>query len=138
MKTTLIAAALSAALVAGCATPTRQSGGGYQSIYIPVIDRAGSSATPDVYARDIDECNRLAQQRPAGSAAADGALGGLLVGALLGAVVGSAYHDTGYGAAYGAALGTTTGAVQGAAQGVAGQQRIVRECLRGRGHRVVE
>ena len=123
--------AICAALVVGCAAPQPQ---GHRTL----VDTYAPGFSHEQYRADIDQCNSLSAQRPVGASAADGAMGGLLVGALFGALVGSAYGDTGYGAAYGAALGTTSGAVQGAASGVETQRSIVRECMRGRGYRVLD
>jgi len=88
------------------------------------------------YLRDNAECNQIAAQR--GSDAASGAVGGLVAGALLGAIVGNAYGDTGHGAAYGAALGTAGGGLQGAASDASAHDRIVRDCMTGRGFRVLD
>lgn len=130
MKTKAITAALVVTLVAGCAAQPQ----GPRTL----VDTYAPGFSYEQYRTDMDQCNGFAAQRPVGTSAANGAMGGLVVGALFGALVGSAYGDTGYGAAYGAALGTTSGAVQGAASGVATQQSIVRECMRGRGYRVLE
>ena len=116
-----------AALCAGCATP---QGDGSWSAHKTLVDTYAPGFDYARYSADNEECNKLSAQRPVG----DAAVGGLLAGALLGALVGAAYHDTGYGATAGAALGTASGA----AQGVATQQQIVRECMRGRGYRVLD
>lgn len=123
--------AICATLVAGCAAPQPQ---GHRTL----VDTYAPGFSYEQYRTDMDQCNSFAAQRPVGESAANGAVGGLVVGALFGALVGSAYHDTGYGAAYGAALGTTSGAVHGAASGVEAQKSIVRECMRGRGYRVLD
>ena len=130
MKTKATITAICAALSVGCATQPQ----GHRSL----VDTYAPGFSHEQYLVDIDQCNSLAAQRPVGASAANGAMGGLLVGALFGALVGSAYGDTGYGAKYGAALGTTSGAVQGAASGVEAQKHIVRECMRGRGYRVLD
>ena len=92
----------------------------------------------DKYRADNADCNALARQRPVGETAGQGAVGGLVLGAVLGGIVGNAGGDTRHGAAYGAALGTVSGAAQGAAEGVSRQTRIVRECMIGRGYRVLD
>ena len=122
--------AICAALSVGCATQPQ----GHRTL----VDTYAPGFSHEQYRVDMDQCNGFAAQRPVGESAANGAMGGLVVGALFGAIVGSAYDDTGYGAAYGAALGTTSGAVQGAASGVEAQRSIVRECMRGRGYRVLD
>src|SRR5690606_41714638 len=118
MKMKALAAAICAALSAGCATQPK----GHRTL----VDTYAPGFSYEQYRTDMDQCNSFAAQRPVGASAANGAMGGLLVGALFGALVGSAYGDTGYGAKYGAALGTTSGAVQGAAEGVNTQKHIVR------------
>lgn len=120
----IFAAAL---LCAGCAT--QQSDGSW-SAHRVLVDTGAPTYSERQYIIDSEECSRFTAQRPVG----DAAVGGLVTGALLGALVGAAYHDTGYGATAGAALGTASGA----AQGVATQQKIVRECMRGRGYRVLD
>ncbi len=92
----------------------------------------------DKYRADNADCNALASTRPVGDNVAQGAVGGLVLGAVLGGIVGNAGGDTGHGAAYGAALGTVSGAAQGAAEGVSRQTNIVRECMIGRGYRVLD
>lgn len=137
-KKIVAALACATSLVAGCApAPVAHQPTSWR-VHQTLVDPASPSHDPTRYEIDNEECNGLAAQRPVGQATADGAVGGLVVGALFGAIVGAAYDDVGYGAAYGAALGTATGAVQGAAAGVSTHQTIVRECMRGRGYRVLD
>ena len=116
------------ALLTGCATTQY---GSMVDPYAPGYDHAR-------YLQDKAQCIEIANQRPASDAAGNGALGGLVIGTLFGAIVGSSYGETGSGAAYGAALGTASGAASGAANGAQVYAHIVRECLRGRGYRVLD
>lgn len=154
------AIALAALLCAGCASspPERKMGANGVPIYQPwhtpwwqisspnpapgivhqtLVDPAAPGYDAGRFATDNSECNTLARQRSVGGAAADGAVGGALAGALLGGIVGHAYGETGAGAGYGAALGGATGGLQGAGQAALTQDQIVRECMRGRGYRVL-
>ena len=121
----MIAAVL---LATGCAAN--------QSTHRTLVDYQAPGYDHQKYLRDNADCNQIASQRE--SDAANGALGGLVAGALLGAIVGNAYGDTGHGAAYGAALGTASGGLQGAASDGSAHDRIVRDCMTGRGFRVLD
>jgi outer membrane lipoprotein SlyB len=104
--------------VAGCAT------------YRPVIDTKGINL--DEYENDLKACQDFAKQvDPAGEMAA-GAAGGALLGALMGAAVGGRGMS-----GYGARVGAANGMGAGAAAGLAGQIQIVRNCIAGRGYRVL-
>lgn len=109
------------ALVAGCATTPS---------YRPVVDMQGVDA--NVYERDLVECKTYATQISPGQSAATGAIVGTAFGALLGAAVGGS-NNVGLGARVGAAEGIGLGA----ASGVASQFDVVKNCLRGRGYRVL-
>lgn len=127
MKTTAATLAIVLA-VTGCATPPRE--------HRTLVDYHVAGYDHQQYWADNAQCNELANTR--GGKATDGAVGGLLAGALLGGIMGNAYGQTGHGAAYGAALGTTSGALQGAAADRTTHERIVRECMRGRGYTVLD
>lgn len=110
-------------LFAGCATsPTR-----------PIIDEAPSAKLD----ADMAECATLAATHVANDAPVkNGAVSSALVGAAAGGI-----EDAWDGAIVGALLGGLFGAVTGKAeQGNATsfeRDRIVRNCLSGRGHRVI-
>ena len=100
--------------------------------YKPVID-AKTSAHPERYDADLAECRELAKQgaNPGGSAA-----GGALIGAGVGAAFAAATGNrdaAGRAAGGGAVLGGAKGAGTGADE----QRTIVRNCMNGRGYRVL-
>jgi outer membrane lipoprotein SlyB len=120
------------ALLTACATQTG---------WTPTVDYYGD---PNAYRinQDIAECQQLARQAAGGTAgtAKETAIGmgiGGLIGAASGAALGAAIGNPATGAAIGAAAGGIGG---GAHQGYDAEQQYKRayaNCLRGRGHRVV-
>lgn len=87
------------------------------------------------YESDLAECQQYATQR---AGAADSAVAGAVFGALLGVVLLAAGGGRGgYGNEI-AAVGAITGGLQGAAQGEGTQRDIIRRCLGGRGHSVLD
>jgi hypothetical protein len=115
-----------ATVLAGCA----------QS-YQPVVDTKGVDSAR--YQQDLYECRQYAEQKSPAGDAAIGALGGAAGGAALGAITGAILPgaSAGTGAALGAATGGTVGVAGGAYKGVNDQQRIIDNCLRGRGYSVL-
>jgi outer membrane lipoprotein SlyB len=116
MKTTV--AVLAAIALAGCAAPQQ------------IVDTKGVDMAR--YDLDVRECEAYAGQVDVGGTALAGAGGGALLGAVLGAVV-----DGGRGAAFGAKVGAVQGGAGGAATGFQARRQVARECLRGRGYRVL-
>ncbi len=103
--------------------------------YQPIVDTKGQDTAR--YQQDLYECRQYAEQvSPAGNAAVGG-LGGAAGGAALGAIVGAITGSAGTGAALGAATGGAVGVAGGAYKGVNDQQRIINNCLRGRGYSVL-
>ena len=93
----------------------------------PIIDTKGVDMTQ--YAQDKAECESYAQQVSTSSAAAKGAAGGAIVGAAIGAIGGNAGRAAGVGAITGGAA---------SANNASGEKtRVVNNCLRGRGYRVL-
>jgi hypothetical protein len=125
MKRFLVLATAMATL-AGCA----------QS-YQPVVDTRGHDTAR--YQQDLYECRQYAEQTSPVQDAAVGGLGGAAAGAALGAITGALVGgvSAGSGAAFGAATGGALGVGAGAYSGVNEQQRIIDNCLRGRGYNVL-
>lgn len=126
-KAITITITCAALALSGCATgPT---GAGYR----PLVDTRGASAAH--YESDLAECQQYATQRT-------GAAGGAVAGAVFGALLGVALMAVGGGrGGFGneiAAGGAITGGLQGAAQGEGTQRDIIRRCLAGRGHSVLD
>ena len=119
----LLAVAVAAAMLVGCAS----TGRGYGAAYSPIVDRPGAN-----YAQDLSECQQYAAQLPsAGDGAAAGALGGAIFGVLLGA----AFHVGSRDTAWAGALGGATG---GAARSENDQRSVISNCLRSRGYAVLQ
>jgi outer membrane lipoprotein SlyB len=118
--------AVALATLAGCA-----------QTYQPVVDTKGHDSAR--YQQDLFECRQYAEQvSPAGQAAVGGlggAAGGAALGAITGALVGGV--SAGEGAALGAATGGAVGVGAGAYRGIDEQQRVIDNCLRGRGYNVL-
>lgn len=115
--------------VAGCA-----AGSSYQ----PTVDwRHPNFRGMAVYNRDLADCRRYAENISPVEGAVGGGILGALMGAAFGAATGAVIGDAGYGAALGAAAGGSAGVIAGAGAGIAEQVHVIRTCLRGRGHPVL-
>lgn len=116
----LLAALLGATLLAsGCASTKRV-----------VVDDKGIDQA--AYQRDLAECDAIADQVSTGRDAAGGAVGGAVIGGALGAIFGNS-STAGRMAGGGAVVGGASQA--GEAEREKGQ--VLRNCLRGRGYRVL-
>ena len=109
-----------------------------QQPWTPTVDTFGSSQSQYVH-RDMEQCRQLAFQVSGSTPnnAARGALTGGLVGAAGGAALGAALGNAGRGAAVGAAAG---GIGLGAARASQSEQTFPQadvNCMRQRGHNVV-
>lgn len=96
----------------------------------PIIDPQGVDMAR--YQSDLSECQSIAAQVPVGGRVVAGAATGAVIGGAVGAVVGN--RDT---AARGAGVGAIGGGVRGASSGMSERDRVVHNCLRGRGYRVL-
>jgi len=110
-----------------------------QSNWTPTVDTYGSSRA-QYLSRDQWECRELAMGTSGtrSGSAVGGAVRGGLVGAAGGAAIGAALGNAGRGAAVGAAAG---GISQGAGQASASEaqfRRAFSNCLRQRGHNVID
>ncbi|MEC4750244.1 glycine zipper family protein [Methylomicrobium sp. Wu6] len=128
-KSSLSMVVIGSILLTGC-----YSYGGWQPTVDPYND-------PNAYRinQDTAECKQLAQQASGGTTkeTAIGAGTGALIGAAGGAIVGAFAGNPGTGAAIGAAAGGFGG---GAKQGFSSEDEFKRSysnCMRNRGHRVV-
>ena len=120
----VVTIAVAAALLAGCAAPMHS--------YQPLVD---GDTTSTQYQRDLEECRAYAMSKPsAENSAAVGAIVGALAGVALLALGGG---RGGWGNEV-AAVGAAMGGVQGYNEGAQGQQNVVKRCLAGRGHRVLD
>lgn len=97
----------------------------------PIIDRKGVDMSR--YYVDKAECEAYADEVRTGEKVARGAVGGAVVGGAIGAII-SRGPDS---AERGAGAGAVTGGVRGAQEGVRERERVVKQCLRGRGYKVL-
>jgi len=114
--------------LSGCATYT-----GWE----PVVDTYND---PNAYRlqQDMADCKMLARQAGnTGMEAAKGTAAGALLGAATGAAIGAVAGNPGGGAAVGAAAGGLGGAGYSGVSGDDQYKRAYINCLRNRGHRVV-
>lgn len=116
------------ALMGGCATYT-----GWQPTVDPYNDR-----NPAMIGPDTEECKMLARQAGGtGTESLKGGAAGALIGAAGGAALGAITGNPATGAAIGAAAGGIGGAAQ---QGTSGDEQYKRafiNCMRNRGHNVI-
>ena len=110
---------LSLLVVAGCTTTDEI-----------IIDKRGVNMT--AYEQDLDECRGYSEEVKTGEKAARGAAAGAVVGGLIGAAVGNSRD-----AQRGAGVGAVTGGAQGVSRGARQEVQVVKQCLRGRGYRVL-
>ena len=121
--------ALCSGVLFGCAS---------RSTWTPVVDTYGSERA-QYLTRDLEDCRALAQRASGGAVeqtAKGTALGGA-IGAATGAAIGAIVGAPGRGAAIGATLGGVGGGAQSASQSDAEFRRAFSNCLRERGHRVI-
>lgn len=102
----------------------------------PIVDMKG--VDQQRYEQDVAECREIADQVGVGNSAASGGLLGAIGGAAVGAAVGAVTGSPGTGASIGAAGGGAGGVFQGARSGQTKQERVLRNCLKGRGYRVLD
>ncbi len=131
-KLTLSFVIIGSALITACATQTG---------WAPTVDYYNN---PNAYRinQDYAECQQLARQASGGTAgtAKETAIGagvGGLIGAAGGAIVGAFTGNPGTGAAIGAAAGGFGGGAKQGFEAESQYKRAYSNCLRNRGHRVV-
>jgi uncharacterized protein YcfJ len=92
-----------------------------------IIDKKGVDMAR--YDQDLAECRSYAEEVQTGKKVAKGAASGAVVGGLIGAIT----HDPGKAAGVGAVGGGARGASEGSREEV----QVVKNCLRGRGYRIL-
>ncbi len=95
-----------------------------------IIDRKGVNMAQ--YEKDLAECRGYSSEVKTTEKAARGAASGAVIGGAIGAVTGDSER-----AAEGAGVGAITGGARGVSDGERDQVRVVKNCLRGRGYRVL-
>lgn len=109
-----------------------------QTGWTPVVDSYNDPNAARIN-QDMADCQRLANQA-SGNTAKETAIGagvGGLIGAAGGAVLGAAVGSPGTGAALGAAAGGIGGGAKQGLDAEAQYKRAYINCMRGRGHKVV-
>ena len=115
---------IATALLTGCATSD-------PFVDAPIIDRKGVDMAK--YAADKAECEQYAAEVNRGEKVARGAIGGAVIGGAIGAIINRRTNA----AERGAGVGAVTGGVGGAREGSREVEQVVKQCLRGRGYRVL-
>jgi len=95
-----------------------------------IVDKKG--VDEDAYQQDLAECRVYAAEINTGRQAVERGAAGAVLGGVVGAIVGDR-HTAGRIAGVGAVGGT----VKGAGQAEQRKQRVVSNCLRGRGYKVL-
>ncbi len=122
-------------LLAGCATTS-------QTQWTPTVDTYGNSRA-QYLSRDMEECRALALRTSGttGEQATQGAVSGGLLGAAggaaIGGVAGGSWSGAGTGAALGAVAGALAGGVSRSSQAEKQFRQAFQNCLRQRGHNVI-
>ena len=125
MKLPVQVTVLSVALSLGaCSSVERMTGSE------PIIDTKGIDMV--MYETDLAECEAYADEVQVGRKAATGAVAGAVVGGVVGAIFGNSST-----AQRGAGAGAATGTLSGTGRGLEDRRRVIRNCLAGRGYRVL-
>jgi len=93
----------------------------------PIVDTRGVDMAH--YERDLADCKAYGDQIHIEQGVAKGAAAGAVVGTATGAISGNPASGAGYGAIYGAADSAQINDRE--------KQRVVKNCMRGRGYRVL-
>jgi uncharacterized protein YcfJ len=95
-----------------------------------IIDPKGVDQA--AYQQDLAECDALSQQARPGRSGLRGALGGAVIGGALGGVMGDSRTAAQMGGA-----GAVVGGASQAGEGYSERERVLRNCISGRGYRVL-
>jgi uncharacterized membrane protein len=105
--------------------------------YQPVVDIGNNQNNVNLQ-KDMMECRQLAEQTSnTGTEALKSGVGGAAIGAGVGALSGLIFNNPGMGAAGGAIIGATGASIY---SGVSSEDQFKRSyinCMRGRGHNVI-
>ena len=96
-----------------------------------IIDRKGVNMAR--YEADKAECETYADEVRTGEKAVRGGASGAVVGGAIGGIAG----DSSDAAARGAGVGAVSGVTRGLREGEQSKVQVVKQCLRGRGYRVL-
>lgn len=110
---------IAALMLAGCASSDRV-----------IIDHKNIDDAQ--YQQDLNDCRQVAGQVSTGRDAGEGAVGGGIIGGLLGAIFGNSRT-----AAVGAGAGAVVGGAGKAGDAQQEKEKVLKNCMRGRGYRVL-
>ena len=106
------------------------------SNYRPVVDPENNDMAK--FETDLADCQNIAKEQSIAAKAGKGTILGAAAGAIVGVVTGAILGNAGGGAALGGGYGASAGAVQGTASGIRDQETIIKNCMIGRGYRVLK
>ena len=95
-----------------------------------IIDKEGVDMSK--YEQDLEACKQYAEEVETGSEVAKGAVGGAVIGGAVGAIIGGRRS-----AGTLAGVGAVTGTAHGGSSGSKEKSRVIKNCPRGRGYRVL-
>lgn len=95
-----------------------------------IIDKQGVDMS--MYEQDLDECRHYAEEVETGSEVAKGAVGGAVIGGAVGAILGGRRSAEKLGG-----VGAITGAAGAGSSAGKGKNQVIKNCLRGRGYKVL-
>jgi outer membrane lipoprotein SlyB len=95
-----------------------------------IIDKEGVDMAK--YERDLAACREYAEEVPSGEEVGKGAVGGAVIGGAVGAILGGRRGAETLGG-----VGAVTGAARGGGRAEREKEQVVKNCLRGRGYRVL-
>lgn len=98
----------------------------------PIVDMKG--VNPYQYEEDLAECSEFSGEVPVAGHVVTGTVAGAVVGGAVGAIWDG---HRGNSPERGAATGAVVGGAGGVASGVTEKNRVVKNCLRGRGYNVL-
>lgn len=124
MRNSAVMATVLAVTLVGCA------GHRHRSADRVIVDTKGVDL--NAYYQDLDECQEYADDVAVGRRAAGGAVAGAVIGGAVGAIAGNSRT-----AERAAGVGGVVGGAKGAGSGLRERDRVVKNCLSGRGYRVL-
>jgi hypothetical protein len=118
--------------ISGCAAPPNTPGAGIGKDYTPVIDTHGADTSR--YSGDLAACRKYAGYVDAEGSAMAGMIAGMVVAGALSAALGGRYQDNVNNATLGGAYGLSSEANKATSK----QERIMINCMAGRGYRTLD
>lgn len=120
-----------AVVVTVCAVALSGCAGRHRSDDRVIVDTQGVDR--NLYYQDLEDCQRYADDVDVGRRTA----GGVVAGAVIGGAVGAIATGSSRTATRAAGVGGVVGGVKGANSGARERDRVVKNCLVGRGYRVL-